>query len=276
MKSPYKQIPSDAPNADHQDTIREIHPTTKDIEDQQDGGVKLVSSPNEVVKYADSAEDENNHILLTSKVLRTPVKERADAGVIDMQHIHYNQDVTGDTHQIDYDSDEEEDLGRYSAVYNHNLVGNRNSTCSDTKRSLPNSPQHCWTRSSKTIMRPAKRLFRTIRDVRVETRRKRMEKMLAMREDETLRFHKERCELCLGSWCDLLDKGCVPILLVLAAYVVVLVILNEEQALVRNIMLGVGIPLFIFRISWRPISWFVFGRRAERVRDPLVHFLVTI
>ena len=177
-----------------------------------------------------------------------------------------------------YDSEEEEDLGRYSIAFNQTL-GNDNGGQSQSqngyqpaKRGTPSMHNFNREDSKNRLMQssPMKRLFHKIQDARMETRRKRWERLLALPDEATLHFHKERCGLFFGTWCDLLDKGIIPIIFMIGIYAIILSMLSDEHAFVKNVMLGVGIPLFIFRISWRPLCWLVYERRqARRVRTKL-------
>lgn len=174
-----------------------------------------------------------------------------------------------------YDSDEE-DLGRYAIDFNQTLGRsgghfqhqNGYEQAAGTRR-LPShfhfdreDSKSRWDQSS-----PVRQLYHRIQDARMETRTKRLERLLALPDEATMKFHKERCALFFGTWCDLLDKGFIPILFMLVIYVVVLSTLDDEQAFVKKVMLGIGIPIFIFRISWRPLCWLVRKRLQEqRVR----------
>jgi len=73
--------------------------------------------------------------------------------------------------------------------------------------------------------------------------------------------------LLSSSWCDLLDKGFALIILFTVMFVVVYESLDEEDDRgARQLLLGLGIPLLVIRVVWRPLYWFVWGRRIERRR----------
>lgn len=159
---------------------------------------------------------------------------------------------------------DDEDLGKYSIAFNkslgrHGNISNPRSS-SYRQRSISLSGHKVnggfWSRES-----PVKRLYHRIQDARNETKRKRLERILALPDEATLHFHKERCALFFVTWCDLLDKGLFPLLLVLVVYIVILALLDEEYVITKKLMLIIGIPLFIFRFSWRPLCWVV----SERV-----------
>lgn len=161
---------------------------------------------------------------------------------------------------------DDEDLGKYSIAFNkslgrHGNISNPRSS-SYRQRSISLSGHKVnggfWSRES-----PVKRLYHRIQDARNETKRKRLERILALPDEATLHFHKERCALFFVTWCDLLDKGLFPLLLVLVVYIVILALLDEEYVITKKLMLIIGIPLFIFRFSWRPLCWVVSERRRK-------------
>ena len=289
LHTPYEQVPSEETQAydDEQHPLQEnsgdhMHISTGDgFEDEM--MVKLPSSYHYTTSPPqDSGNDyhspRNEAGSLSPQRLKSPIsrsdKENGDTGDHHTHTIHF-----------DYDSEEEEDLGRFSFDFNHALGikdahGDRGSLQNhqpaymvpNTARFLfdnedtNTSSRNRWTNFSNPILTPGKRFFLSIQDARIETRRKRMERLLALPDDSTIRFYTERFALCLGPWCDLLDKGYVPIILVIIIYAVTVSSLGEEHAFVRKMMLGMGIPLFVFRILWRPLCWLVHEKKLERVR----------
>jgi hypothetical protein len=175
---------------------------------------------------------------------------------------------TSREYEYNSEDEEEEDLGRYSVIYDpsrssqHNT---RNTSSFHGTSHTDNQNNSHNTKFNSFMPEPAKRFFRRVQDARMESRRRRLERLLALPDDPNIRFHMERFGLCCNSWCDILDKGMYPVLLVLIGYVVTLIVLGEEYAMVKKLMLGIGIPLFIFRISWRPLSWLICELRTQRV-----------
>lgn len=179
------------------------------------------------------------------------------------------------------DDDEEEDFTRYSAVFSptnderrgplqlqnrerQNQQGYHKAKASswhlnDSSYSSGEN-NYGWMKSS-----PVRRLIHKIHDARMESKRKRMERLLALPDGASIQNHKERCFLFFNTWCDLLDKGIFLILFLLFVYIIILATLGEEHVFVKKMMLGLGIPFFIFRISWRPLSWLVYDQQCGRV-----------
>lgn len=175
-------------------------------------------------------------------------------------------DNDGHNNGDSYDSDEE-DLGRYAIDFNQTLGRSQNKNGYGYEQAAGTSHFHFDRKDSKrrwTQSSPVREFFHIIQDARMETRTRRLERLLALPDEATMQFHKERCALFLGTWCNLLDKGFIPILFMLVIYVVVLSTLDAKHAFVKNIMLGFGIPIFIFRITWRPLCWLVRERLQER------------
>lgn len=182
-----------------------------------------------------------------------------------------------DDHGEQEEEEEEEDFARYSAVFSPTKDDRRGSLKGREQKQgyhkANSSSWKCdasysceqnnygWMKSS-----PVRRLIHKIHDARMESRRKRMERLLALPDGASIQTHKERCFLCCNTWCDLLDKGIFFILFLVLLYITILVKLGEEHVFVKKVMLGIGIPFFIFRISWRPLRWLVLEQRCDRKR----------
>jgi hypothetical protein len=193
----------------------------------------------------------------------------------------YGKHGDGTSYSYDFEMEEEneeetDDFARYSAVFSPTQDEKRGSLQGSGqkqgyhKATTPswhsNGSYNCeennygWMKSS-----PVRRLIHKLHDARMESRRKRMERLLALPDGASIQNHKERGFLCFNTWCDLLDKGIFFIMFLLFLYIVILVTLGEEHVFVKKLMLGLGIPFFIFRISWRPLSWLVYEQRCDRV-----------
>lgn len=182
---------------------------------------------------------------------------------------------------IDFDSDDEEDdLGRYNFDFNHALGINSNAkmTISGSYRGSMHTsrkgPQkhdedstRRFTRYTRNTISPATRIFGSIKEARMVSRQRRMEKLLALDgANSKISFYKERVCIWISTNCDLLEiKGFVLVLVTIVAYSVIVGSLGEEHRFAKNLLLGLGIPLIIFRLSWRPLSWYVCRRKQEKV-----------
>lgn len=243
MPSPYKKLESDDVPQSYDDVVG----TQMDVPDQNSGSHHSVSHRS------------GYYSPISSSPRSSPKKKSPNKNGI-------HQSTSPNISMQDYKSDdEEEDLGRYSFAFNHTLGINGGH---------PNGGSHAYhgvgdsDGPSGVFHSPvasAKRLFTTIQDARMENRRKRLQRLLDLPDDPNIRFYIERCGLCFSAWCDILDKGMYPIIVVIILFIVTLNILGEEHALVKRIMLAAGIPMLVFRILWRPLSWFVCERRKERV-----------
>jgi len=237
--------------------------------------------------YPQSYNDQNNEEQLSS-TCDSPIQKTSliPRTVINSPKTDHDSSAMGRQNVDFYDSEEEEDLGRYSVAFNQILVGNDDGGQSHShnkdkqaKSDAPSRYDSDREAGNKRFIRssPVRRLFHKIQDARMETRRKRWERLLALPDEATMHFHKERCALFFGTWCNLLDKGFIPIIFMLGIYVIILSKLSDEHAFVKNIMLGVGIPLFIFRISWRPLCWLVCEQRqAKRVSAKFLFFASSV
>ena len=159
-----------------------------------------------------------------------------------------------------HSDDEDEDLGRYSMQFRRTLNGGTQ----DFQRQDRNGYE--------PILNPAKKLFQNIQDARLESRRKRMERLISL-PDNSIRAHVEKFAVYLGSWCDLLDKGLVIFLLSIAIFVIFLVTLDEDEIVMKRLMLGIGIPFFIFRVAWRPIKYLLCDKRRQKRNNAMDNML---
>jgi len=220
-----------------------------------------VSSPPDIaIDYEYHSHDQHGKSLSPRSMINSPQNDNDTITSMG----HHNGDS--------YDSDEE-DLGKYSFDFNQTVgrSGGHFKNGYEQTAGTRRLPSHFHFDREDSNIRwkssPVRKLYHRIQDARMDTRRKRLERLLALPDETTMKFHRERCALFFGTWCDLLDKGFIPILFMLVIYVVVLSTLDDEHAFVKKIMLGFGIPIFIFRISWRPLCWLVRERRQElRVR----------
>jgi len=172
----------------------------------------------------------------------------------------------------DLDSDEEEDdLGRYSFDFNRAL-GNNNDLGPNGSR-IFDMPQdnNKWTRRySQKVVSPAKQIFGSIQKARTESRRKRMERLLALDATATrskICFYTERCTICLSSYCDLFEiRGFAIVLMAICTYSIIVSNLGDDQKLAKRLMLGLGVPFIIIRCLWRPLSYYI-CRRERKVKN---------
>ena len=206
----------------------------------------------------------------------------------DLEEENSDQDSGGEVQYVlkkenivDFDSDDEEDdLGRYTFDFNHALGINSNAkmtTSGSYRGSVNNSrrgPQEQdadstrrFTRYTRNTISPATRIFGSIKEARMVSRQRRMEKLLALDgANSKISFYKERVCICISTNCDLLEiKGFVLILVTIIAYSVIVGSLGEEHRFAKNLLLGLGIPLIMFRLSWRPLSWYACRRKREKV-----------
>ena len=252
--SPYTKIQGDSDDIydEHADTpdhtlLNEgngIRLTESDTRNEVENGYNFSQSPPET-----AANYYNPETLPLSPSDSLPRSHKSDT-----------QNKIMSDHSINsYDSEEdEEDLGRYSVIFNHTLG---NSGLSPHQYQGPVGYNDRGDSSRRC--QPGRRILSSIHDARMESRRKRLERLLALPDDPTIRYQIERCGLCVSAWCDILDKGLFPILLVFIVYVVLLNVL--ENTFAKKMMLGIGIPLFVFRIGWRPLYCLISERRQERV-----------
>lgn len=204
-------------------------------------------------------------------------------------------------------SDDEEDLGRYNFDFNHtigindpfHLTNNNNSTrklfgsdieviygennlygqpskfpsCGSNNQYASAAMSSGKHSTKSSVLARIQDCFEAIKLMQMESRRKRMEFLLALPDDDN---YSSKCHYCAtkimillsSSWCDLLDKGSVLIVLFTLIFVVVYESLDEEEDRdARQLLLGLGIPLLVIRVVWRPLYWFVWGRRIERRRQ---------
>ena len=91
---------------------------------------------------------------------------------------------------------------------------------------------------------------------RVETKRKRMERMLSLNSD------LERFSLTVSSYCDLTDRGMPVLILILMAFNAMAFILLENPW--KWIM--VGALMFSVRVFWRAAYWYLWGRQLAKKR----------
>lgn len=157
-----------------------------------------------------------------------------------------------------YSDDEDEDLGRYSVQFRRTL----NGSVYELQEKEYRYGHGKWNMYSEPTTNPAKRLFRNIQHARLESRRKRLEKLISL-PDNSCRSCLGRFSVCLGSWCDLLDKGLVIFLVTLTSFVGIIMVLDEDEIVIKKFMLGLGIPMFILRIAWRPIKHFLCDLRYQ-------------
>lgn len=146
--------------------------------------------------------------------------------------------------------DEDEDLGRYSMQFRRTLNGGTYNFQRQERNGY------------EPIINPARQLFRNIQDARLESRRKRMERLMSL-PDNSIRAYIGKFSICLGSWCDLLEKGLVLFILSVVIFVLILLKLDEDKVLMKRLMLGLGIPFFIFRVAWRPIKYCLCDKRRQ-------------
>ena len=146
--------------------------------------------------------------------------------------------------------DEDEDLGRYSMQFRRTLNGGRYNFHRQERNGY------------EPIINPARQLFRNIQDARLESRRKRMERLMSL-PDNSIRAYVGKFSVCLGSWCDLLEKGLVLFILSVVIFVLILLKLDEDEVLMKRLMLGLGIPFFIVRVAWRPIKYCLCDKRRQ-------------
>jgi len=91
---------------------------------------------------------------------------------------------------------------------------------------------------------------------RVETKRKRMERMLSLNSD------LERFSLTVSSYCDLTDRGMPVLILILMAFNAMAFILLENPW--KWIMWGA--LMFSVRVLWRAAYWYIWGRQLAKKR----------
>jgi hypothetical protein len=184
----------------------------------------------------------------------------------------------------DLESDDGDDLGRFSFDFNHALgnleleqedFGERgeNGKGYNDARYIPHhsSDPHLTKRSNNPIMAFLRRFLQAIKRARTQSRQKRIERLLALQDKESYsskcNFYSSRVELCLSSpWCDLLDKGFVIVIMVILILLIAYFSLDEEEdTKARKFLLAIGIPIIVFRVVWRPLYWILWGRIQERV-----------
>jgi len=91
---------------------------------------------------------------------------------------------------------------------------------------------------------------------RLETKRKRMERMLSLNSD------LERFSLTVSSYCDLTDRGMPVLILILMAFNAMAFILLENPW--KWIMWGA--LMFSVRVLWRAAYWYIWGRQLAKKR----------
>lgn len=91
---------------------------------------------------------------------------------------------------------------------------------------------------------------------RIETKRKRMERMLSLNSD------LERFSLTVSSYCDLTDRGMPVLILILMAFNAMAFILLENPW--KWIMWGA--LMFSVRVLWRAAYWYIWGRQLAKKR----------
>lgn len=271
MPSPYKKIENDIPQSyDHDEQYPLNDGIGSQMEDKNGGSHhnsihgSLHGSSHDASSYHYSLSPPGTGTGYYSPVSTSPRHSPKRLTSPKQSDMHQNETISNKMKDYNSEDDDDEDLGRYSVVFNQALGinGDRSQHSSAGTSHAYHGPGGVF---DTPMPESAKRLFMSIQDARMEHRSKRLERFLALPDDPTIRFHIERCGLCCSAWCDILDKGMYPIILVLILYVVTLIVLGDEHAFVKRIMLGVGIPLFVFRILWRPLSWFICERRKERV-----------
>jgi len=97
-------------------------------------------------------------------------------------------------------------------------------------------------------------------ELRLEHRRRRAEQLLTMNEDSL----RERLVFTFSAWTDLLDtRGLLLHFLLLILWLVLCHVYSKKQ----KTIVVLGILCIILRLSWRPIYWYVWGRRQEQKRQ---------
>ena len=148
---------------------------------------------------------------------------------------------TSNIHAFSFDLDEEEsELQRYRL---------RTTSSSSSRHDAASI-------LSKKITMAA--LWQAYLEARAENRRRRAERLLAMNDSP-----HERLFLCVSSWCDLTDRGCLLYGLLLCVWIGLCHAWKEE----RTGLVLVGLCFFVLRLAWRPAYWCIWGRRLEQKRQ---------
>uniref|UniRef100_A0A7S2A194 Uncharacterized protein n=1 Tax=Trieres chinensis TaxID=1514140 RepID=A0A7S2A194_TRICV len=130
------------------------------------------------------------------------------------------------------------------------------------------------TSSTASLGRKLKGAARRMREARMDRRRRRAQRMLALQDDVGQRrgLLPELCrrlEMAFASpWCDLTERGAVVVIAAAAGLGLAYRLMGdaEERARAKRVLLAVGVPLIVFRLCWRLIYWAAWGRHVERRR----------
>ena len=197
----------------------------------------------------------------------------------------------------DIDNDED-DVRRYSLDFNvgtkshgkmlnnendHDYISSSHEFSTPVRSSLEEGTPERFDSDNDDFKRfddfttPVRQVCHILQSARIESRRKRMERLLELPDEHsaTSRCHylATRIVICFSSaYCDLIDKGFILVIVAVVIFVVVYQSLDEkEDRTARKLLLGVGVPIIIFRVGWRPLYWFVWGRIVEEVSVPVLH-----
>jgi hypothetical protein len=98
------------------------------------------------------------------------------------------------------------------------------------------------------------RIWQAWVEAREQTRRRRVERMLAINNDA------ERARLCLSSWCDLTDRGFHLLVGIMIVWIAICSLLHNALWIVW------GVLIFVCRVLWPPAYWYFRGRHIARKR----------
>ena len=122
------------------------------------------------------------------------------------------------------------------------------------------------------VVTPLNQIISAIHSAQEASRQRRMQRLLsALPEDESrskCHYFITKAVIFLSSrWCDLTDsRGWLLVFLFTAIIFAVWRIL-ESTPIRRDYILATGIILLVIRIGSKPLYWFLWGRRVERVRN---------
>jgi len=110
-----------------------------------------------------------------------------------------------------------------------------------------------------------------IRTARLDSKRRRAERILALSDNDVqtpLGLALTHTRLCLLSWCDLMDRGFVLIIVLLVFIVCLYNVLDGERyGKEKHMLVWIGLPVVVVRVCWGPVWWYVWGRRIEKRRQ---------
>ncbi len=144
--------------------------------------------------------------------------------------------------------------------------------------SLPSKNESSFHRK---VVIPLKQIISAIQSAQEASRQRRMQRLLrALPEDESRsKFHYiiTKAVICLSSrWCDLTDSRGWLLLFLFTAMIFAVWHILESTSIRRDYILTSGIILLVIRIGTKPLYWFLWGRRVERVRNPPSKMLLGI